>query len=193
MNFGELKNRLRDLGFLDDGDVEDNINLVVGSLNSALKTISETVKGISDIYTYNQEGTGGLTKLDLLELTKDEEGYQFSELEKVELNNERFSDYKIQLDKIVVFDGNISGEFNFFYRKRLPQITSVWPNAKELPIDYKVDEMLPLLTAYYAWLDDDSEIASRWYNEYDTLKQEYLNKIALETPKARVRAGLWER
>lgn len=195
MNYGELKNRVRDLGYVDNTDITENINLLNGSLNSALKTISETVKGVVDRYEYVQTAGEGLTKLDLRELTKVDGAVTFDSLEYVELETDairKFTDYTLQLGRIVVFSAETEGTFEFYYKKRVEEVAA-WSDDKELPIEYQCEAMLPLLTAYYMWLDDDADIASRWYNEYDSLKTEYKEKKSSTASKARVRTDLWQR
>lgn len=43
-----------------------------------------------------------------------------------------------------------------------------------IPIPDKVIDLVPLLAAHYAWLDDDIQKATMYWNEYDDLKGQLL-------------------
>lgn len=199
MKFGELTNRLRDLGFTDDSDMSENASLLISSLNNALQTINKTVEGVKGTYTVTVEnGDEGLIDIDLYEETEDEQGnVTFETLDG--LPNYRpvnasyeidFADYRLDAERYLVLNAFRTGTYTFYYRKRVPLVDETWTEEDELPIEYAVEHMLPLLTAYYMWLDDDAEIATRWYNEYDTLKAEYLTRKAEKSLRATIRSDL---
>jgi hypothetical protein len=195
MNFGELKTRVRDLGFTDDTDLTENMNLLISSLNSALQVINSDVRSQIGNYEIIQDGTlTGLNKIDMETETTVNGFVYFDAMDKATREYDNailpFTDYEVYQDKILVFDKSIEGTFEFYYKKRVPLITSTTADTTALPIAYQVEHLLPFLTAYYCWLDDDAEIASRWYNEYDSQKTEYTNKKTQETPKARIRTDL---
>ena len=45
----------------------------------------------------------------------------------------------------------------------------------------KVLDLIPLLAAHYAWLDDDIQKATMYYNEYDDIKN--LLVLDMERPQ----------
>lgn len=199
MKLGELTNRLRDLGFTDDSDMSENASLLISSLNNALQTINKTVEGVKGTYAVTvEDGEEGLIDIDLYEETEDDEGnVTFETLDG--MPNYRpvnasyeidFSDYRLDAERYLVLNAFRTGTYTFYYRKRVPLVDETWTEEDELPIEYAVEHMLPLLTAYYMWLDDDAEIATRWYNEYDTLKAEYLTRKAEKSLRATIRSDL---
>lgn len=43
-----------------------------------------------------------------------------------------------------------------------------------MQIDYNVEHLLPLLTAYYFLKEDEPDLARDYYNQYDSAKEDYL-------------------
>lgn len=104
MTFGNLKDKLRDMGFEEDASMDEYRELVIHAVNRSIEIIKNTV--VSRL-----EGT---------------------EPEPFELNFE-------------------SGD------------------ETEIDLPSKVTMLLPLLSAYYIWLDDDERKAVMYYNQYDDL------------------------
>lgn len=196
MKFGELKTRIRDLGFVGNADIDDNINLLISSLNSAIKTINNSVMSITGSYVVTiNDNQSNIVKINLEEVTKVSGEIMFDKLDGTPIIETasgiyNFTNFKLIDDKIVAFAPR-NGEITFFYKKRVPYIDSNFGDDSELPIKYKVEELLPFLTSYYMWLDDDIEIASRWKNEYEDLKNNILSEE--KQVKAVVRTDLWQR
>ena len=200
MKLNELRGRVRDLGFTDDAEMVDNKNLTYSSINNALATINKNIECVKDIYSFTQDGTEtGLSRIDMRTATVDNDGNitfsAFCDTPTIEQDEDiqNFSNYDTELDSIIVIKKSIAGTFRFPYKKRVPIVDSTWSENEDLPISYNVEHMLPLLSAYYNWLDDDIDIATRWYNEYDNLKNDYASKHQTDIPKARVRTDLWGR
>ena len=183
MNYKELKARMVGLGFSDEAEVKEYVEsgLIASSLNQALKTLSDTVKGVNDTITHKVD------KIGIVKLSELVSGYD-ELLEIRDGNGNTVNDYELFEDGTVFMKR--TGEYLFIYRKRVPLITKNTADDYELPVAYECEAMLPLLTAYYVWLDDDMEIATRWYNEYDSLKQAYLEKKNNKPLKARIRVDM---
>lgn len=201
MNLGEFKARVRDLGFADDVDLtaEDTAKLLVSSLNDALAAINKDVEGLYGYYEFTQDGTeSGYGRIDLVTETMEGNTIVFDRPDgratiETDGSIEAFNNYDIDEDRFLVMDSGIVGSFRFPYKKRVPYVTSEWEDTEELPIDYKVEDLLPFLAAYYMWLDDDMEIATRWYNEYDARKTAYLEekeKKKTQNPRAKIRTDM---
>lgn len=60
-------------------------------------------------------------------------------------------------------------------------ITSDTPDTFVIEIPDKLIDLVPLMAAHYAWLDDDIQKATQYWNEYDDLKNQLI--IDIETPK----------
>lgn len=104
MTFGDLKDKLRDMGFEEDTSMVEYNELVINAVNRSIEIIKNTV----------------VSRLD----GEDPEPF--------ELDTESPDDTVIDLPS-------------------------------------KVTMLLPLLSAYYIWLDDDERKAVMYYNQYDDL------------------------
>jgi hypothetical protein len=59
----------------------------------------------------------------------------------------------------------------------LPRITRITENTADTDEIEIIDELVPLYTllaAHYAWLDDDIAKATMYWNEFDSLKNEFI-------------------
>lgn len=103
-----------------------------------------------------------------------------------------FSDYTLEQGCIVVLDYALAGSFTIFYAKGIDLIDTDTTDDFDIQIDYEAEHLVPLLAAYHAWLDDDIQKATMYYNEYEQelnrilqARAERQNKV-----KARVVGGI---
>jgi len=68
------------------------------------------------------------------------------------------------------------------------KITTSTKDTFNMPLSTFLMPLLPLLTAYYVWLDDDINKATMYYNQYDTMKNELLN-VAMKPRMATIEGG----
>ena len=61
------------------------------------------------------------------------------------------------------------------------EITDETPDEYIIDMPVKVLDLIPLLAAHYAWLDDDIQKATMYYNEYDDIKN--LLVLDMERPQ----------
>lgn len=104
MTFGDLKDKLRDMGFEEDTSMDEYKELVINAINRSIEIIKNTV--VSRLEGVNPEAFA-------LDIDSDDE--------------------------------------------------------TEIDLPAKVTMLLPLLSAYYIWLDDDERKAVMYYNQYDDL------------------------
>ncbi|WP_251616846.1 hypothetical protein [Senimuribacter intestinalis] len=104
MTFGDLKDKLRDMGFEEDASMDEYKELVINAINRSIEIIKNTV--VSRLEGVNPEAFA-------LDIDSDDE--------------------------------------------------------TEIDLPAKVTMLLPLLSAYYIWLDDDERKAVMYYNQYDDL------------------------
>lgn len=194
MNWGEVKNRIRDLGFEEDESIEEYQNIVATAANTAINTIALDVLPILGKYDFSQEGNeSGVNRYDFLELTK-EDGiprfYSFADENPVRMQGDeysRFADYEIEARRILVMDGSIRGDFSIYYNRIPTTITADTPDDFEIELDLSVHTILPLLMAYYVWLDDDERKATMYYNQYEGLKDSIASRN--NRTKVEIRGG----
>lgn len=205
MNYGELKRRIRNLGFGDDTDMADfEDGLVADAINLAIAEIGKTFP-VLDKYEFtietpaDREQQLGLRYIDMLEeddgfigfskspvIFKTEAGrnpatgeMQYVDAYKV------FSDYEIEMGRTIIVDeAKHRGKFRVYYKRRHLQFTDDTPDDTEIELPVKVQHLIPLLTAHYVWLEDNMVIADKYYAEYQQMYQELLAEE--EKPRMRV-------
>ena len=199
MKLSEFRAQIRDLGFEDDNIYNEYVNVIINALNRSLDIINTTVKPIVGRLDIIQDGTqSGVMRYDLSEMCVDSEGNSIYEaltgMPTRVYNNTyySFNNYTLEQNKIILMDASLPGTFSFFYTQILPDITIETADDYVIPIDHEVEQLLPLLTAYYVWLDDDERKAVMYYNQFDTLKTEILERMRerSETGKAEIFGGI---
>lgn len=99
---------------------------------------------------------------------------------------EKYEKYFVMKLSTYDSDGNITTEWT------LPTIVPITTDTKdtfEIQIVDKLIDLVPLLAAHYAWLDDDVQKASQYWNEYDDLKNQLIDDIT-RVHKATFNGGL---
>lgn len=193
MNYGELIDRIKYLGFADDIDMGEYEDAIPDKINLAISEITNSVAPIIAKYEFEQDGTEDkLLYYDMEELTKTEDGRKtFIDFDKVPVFYgdkvyTRFNDYEIENNSLII-DGSISGKFRVFYKKEHPKFTVDTPDDAEIEVPLKAHYLIPLLASYYIWLDDDQVKAVYYYNEYE--KEAALVTSNRNRPRGRILSG----
>ena len=194
MKWKELKSEIRDLGFESDQQMTDYSTIVINSVNRAISIINADVYGAKAKTRITQDGTAeGIVTYDLANITGD-----FLKLEIVYRIEEGvlsvFNDYELTEESKVLMDNSLVGTFDFHYIKKLPDVTSSTSPEAEIGVATKVGHLVALLAAHYVWKDDDVQKSTDYWNEYDMLKDDFLEAQERERkPKATVIGGLtWD-
>ena len=111
MTFGDLKDKLRDMGFEEDASMDEYKELVINAINRSIEIIKNTV--VSRLEGVNPEAFA-------LDIDSDDE--------------------------------------------------------TEIDLPAKVTMLLPLLSAYYIWLDDDDRLAVFYYNNFYVLCNQFFSE-----------------
>lgn len=172
----------------------DYSTIVINSVNRAISIINADVYGAKAKTRITQDGTAeGIVTYDLAEITGD-----FLKLEIVYRIEEGvlsvFNDYELTGESKVLMDNSLVGTFDFHYIKKLPAVTSSTSPEAEIGVATKVEHLVALLAAHYVWKDDDVQKSTDYWNEYDMLKDDFLEAQERERkPKATVIGGLtWD-
>jgi len=193
MNYGELKNNIRDLAFEEDEQMEEYESIVANAINRSIDQIGVQVTPIKKYIEIEQDGT--------------DDGYQFYNMPNLTGGNfmgfddmpvqvddgEKFvgfGDYKVQTDDTIVLDGATSGTFRIYYRAHHALYTPETDDEEELPLPLEVHLLVPLLCAYYVWLDDDLQKAVMYRNEYESIAGAIVERK--QRPRMRVRTDWYE-
>ena len=173
MNYGELKTNIKALAFEEDETIteyEEN-DVIPTAINRAISMIAEKVP-IVKRYEISQDGTDEDTQFyDFTRVVKD--FLSFEKLHPVRIDDgnvyKPFGEYEIENDEVLVIPGSASGTFRVFYRaSHTPYVSGGSMDDVEIPLKKKVHHLVPLLAAYYVWLDDDATKAAQYFNMYET-------------------------
>lgn len=173
MNYGSIKQNLISLGFAEESDYEefedlgytyDAINRSISEINTQFPfvekyefDIDETDEGIIYLDMTEREGFLDFAETPVL-YEKDGEGMFV-----------KFSNYQVEMGHTIVIDADENkGSFRVYYNKECTQIGSETEDSFVPEIPLKVHHLIPLLAAYYLWLDDDAAKAAQYYNMYET-------------------------
>ena len=173
MNYGQIKQNLISLGFAEDSDYEEfeELGYTYDAINRAISQIGGQFPYIEK-YEFELDSTDtGIMYLDMT----DRDG--FLELAETpvlfEANGQeifrKFGDDQIEMGHTIVMNADdYEGSFRVYYNKRCTQVNADTEDTfiPELPL--KVHHLIPLLAAYYLWLDDDAAKATQYYNMYET-------------------------
>ena len=181
MNYGELKTELISLGFSDESELDEFGVIVPLALNRAITEINLTIAPIIGTYEFTQTGEGSvLLYYDMEELTREDGDVVFLSFADTPVMvgdgvYRRYNDFEIEQDRILVMDGSVSGNFKVFYKKAHTPFTIDTDDLEDIPLPLKAHILVPLLTAYYVWLEDEKTKAVDYYNQYEKLAQSILN------------------
>ena len=179
MTLSELKNEIKNLAFAEDNDMRENAGIVIDAINRAISVIAQTVSPIVGMYQIAQSGsTEGRLKYDLRELTKDSGKVRFGGFIRVDYEHQgrEITDiaFRSDFDRYLILDGRQPGLFTVYYRKLPETYTTLSPDEKEIEIDSDLCPLIPLLSSFYVWMDDDERKADKYKNDYEDLKLEFL-------------------
>ena len=202
MTYEELRTRMIDFGFEEESYLTDEMALseFQSSINQARQTISQAVPLIGR-YDFVQDGTAtGLHRIDLKAGTEnDPEGEiipisldgKFDKFDSMQIIYDGrafpFSDFTLEQGHVIVLNYALAGSFTIFYAKGIDSINVSTPDNFDIQIDYEVEHLVPLLASYHAWLDDDIQKATMYYNEYEQELNRILQSRAERQNKVKAR------
>lgn len=194
MNYGELKEQIRDLGFAEDAEIEEFDGVVPNAINRAVTEINLLVAPNIGTYTFEQDGkSDDLIYYDMEELTADEDGtIRFLEFADTPVKigkgvYKQFNDFEIEDRKTLILAGSTSGNFKVFYKKAHTPFTLDTEDEAKIELPLKAHHLVPLLASYYIWMEDENAKAVAYYNQYERLVQELRSND--EKPRARIMSG----
>lgn len=165
---GYIKSEIFNLGFEKSQKYKDDRNIITQAINRAVSTIATEVRPIMGTVTLEQ---GDTHFFDMAELTKDESGVRFlglCELEDTDRN--KLSDYELRRNRVLVLPKGTQYPVTVYYRRAYTPVTVDTPEDTLIELEPDVCVLLPLLAAYYVWLDEgNGVIAYHCKNEYERL------------------------
>lgn len=191
MNYGQLKTELVGLGFSDAEELVEFGQVVPDAVNRAITEINLTIAPIIGTYEIEQDGTEeDVLYYEMPQLTKKNGVVNFLDFADTPVKYgtdvyRKFNNYEIENGDTLVIDGRIEGSFRVFYKKAHTPVTLETTDDTEIELPLKAHILVPLLAAYYVWLEDEKSKAVDYYNQYETLSQ----SITFERPRMTILSG----
>lgn len=187
MNYGELKKELKALAFEEESTIEEytETDIIPTSINRAISMINNDVMPITKKYEIEQDGQDTqYLYYDMAELTDDFLAFGKNPVRIDDGTVYRpFGEYEIDDYSTLVISGAVKGKIAVYYRAEHEAYTAETPDTDEIPLAKRVHYLVPLLAAYFVWLDDDATKAAQYYNAYEREAQAVME----ETNKPRIR------
>ena len=191
MNYGQIKQNLISLGFAEQSDYTEmeDLGYTYDAINRAIAQIQNQFPQIAKYEFEVDESDTGILYIDMT----DRQGFlSLAETPVVfEADGEevfrKFSDYYIEMGhNIVMKVDDYKGSFRIYYNKACTEVTSTTQDSFVPELPTKVHHLIPLLAAYYLWLDDDERKAVQYYNMYETelamvLQKENMPRMRVNT------------
>lgn len=190
MNYGELKKHIKALAFEEEDTIseyEEN-DVIPTAINRAISIIGKKIP-IMSTYEFTQDGTDtDYQTYDFSTLTNDfltfaKHPVRIDDGEKCE----PFGNYLEWDYHTIKVPGSASGTFIVQYRAK-PASYEAGMEDVEIPLEpITHEDLLPLLCAYFVWIDDDATKAAQYYNLYLEVLDDVMG--VLKKPRVRLLEG----
>lgn len=114
----------------------------------------------------------------------------FSDKYKINGAFKPISDFDIIDRHILRLPAEDTTEYTIYYNKLYTPITEETPPETEIELDEDLHILVPLLAAFYVWQDDEERKADKWYNDYETKRNDIIAKEKLNKVVAMVIEGV---
>lgn len=189
MNLSEIRHNLISLGFAEESDYDEfeELGYTYDCINRAISTIQSIFPQIAKYEFELDDSDTGTLYIDMTDrpgfLSLAETPVLF-EVNGSEMFR-KFGDYQVEMGHTIVMNADAyAGSFRIYYNKACTEIDSTTPDSFEPELPKKVHHLIPLLAAYYLWLDDDERKAVQYYNNYESELSQIIQNENM--PKMRV-------
>ena len=202
MNYGQIKQNLISLGFAEESDYEEfeELKYTYDCINRAISQIQNQFPYLAKYEFEIDESDTGILYVDMTDV----KGF-------LELANEtpvifeaqgddvfrKFGDYQIEMGHTIVIKADdYAGSFRIYFNKACTEITEETPDTFVPELPTTVHHLIPLLAAYYLWLDDDERKAVQYYNMYEAelgviLQKQNMPRMRVNTEWGNTSRGSW--
>ena len=192
MDLSGIRHNLTSLGFAEGSDYDEfeALGYTYDCINRAIATIQSIFPQIAKYEFELDDSDTGILYIDMTDrpgfLSLAETPVLF------EVNGSevfrKFGDYQVEMDHTIVINADAyAGSFRIYYNKACTEIDATTPDSFVPELPKKVHHLIPLLAAYYLWLDDDQVKATQYYNMYETELSMLLQKA--QRPRMRILDG----
>lgn len=189
MNYGELKHNLISLGFAEEADLEEyeDLGYLYDAVNRAIDDITVFFPYVAKYEIDIDEDDTDMLYIDMTE----QKGFlRLGETPVLFERNgteyfKKFTDYDTENNEttLVINPSGNEGSYRIYYEKQCTPINSNTPDTFELEFPLVAHSLVPLLAAYYLWLDDEEQKATMYNNLYE---QKLAQLLAKKKTKATV-------
>lgn len=182
MTFGELKDEIFALNWESGGSYDGDRKLICFAVNRAIGIISSEVRPILGELLIKQAGAGrggrdGYIRYRLRELTKYGEISRFRAVADVYFDSgETLVGYKLEGISVLCVPCTYKGDIRVVYSMAYTPVTVTTQDSFAIELDEEVCVLVPLLAAYFVWLDDDRSRAQEYYNQYEARRDRLVLK-----------------
>lgn len=180
MNYGEIKHNLTSLVFGETADLEEveDLGYLYDSVNRAISEIGVFFPYVAK-YEFDIDESDANAGENIYIDMSDRPGYLgFADTPVLyekdgETLYKRFSAYEIEDEHTIVIDpvGHV-GSYRIMYKCQCTQVTKDTPDTYVPEIPLKAHHLIPILAAYWLWLDDDEQKAAQYRNLYEQDRDE---------------------
>lgn len=195
MNYGELRQNLISKGFAEESDLEefDDLGYTYDAINQALDEISDYFPVEAEFDFDIDETDTGIMKIDMADrkgfVALADDAPVWFEKDGEEIWRE-FTEYDIKKNReIRIKMDDYEGSFRIYYLKEPTHVSNSTELTYTFDIPLIAHKLIPLLTAYYLWLDDDERKAIMYKNDFQDALSVALQKT--RKPRAEVKVGKW--
>lgn len=192
MDLSGIRHNLTSLGFAEGSDYDEfeALGYTYDCINRAIATIQSIFPQIAKYEFELDDSDTGILYIDMTDrpgfLSLAETPVLF------EVNGSevfrKFGDYQVEMGHTIVINADAYvGSFRIYYNKACTEIDATTPDSFVPELPKKVHHLIPLLAAYYLWLDDDQVKATQYYNMYETELSMLLQKA--QRPRMRILDG----
>ena len=162
-------------------DVDGNLHVEYGDYESV--TMKDDIEDNGYLYLHMPEIVDGFLEFKNVPVMFAKRYMDRDESRKKQMFS-RFNDYEIETDDTIVIDVRENkGSYRVYYAKQHTRLTEDTDDDFEFELPLKAHVLIPLLSAYYVWLEDDASKASQYYN----LFEQKSDAIYTEMMKPRIR------
>ena len=192
MDLSGIRHNLTSLGFAEESDYYEfeALGYTYDCINRAIATIQSIFPQIAKYEFELDDSDTGTLYIDMT----DREGFlSLAETPVLfEVNGSevfrKFGDYQVEMGHTIVINADAyAGSLRIYYNKACTEIDATTPDSFVPELPKKVHHLIPLLAAYYLWLDDDQVKATQYYNMYETELSMLLQKE--QRPRMRILDG----
>ena len=189
MNYGELITNLKALAFEEEDTITEYIenDVIPTSVNRAISWMCEDGMPIVKSFEISQDGTDAeYVPYDATTIVRDFLAFDTHPIRIDDGDVYRiFGDFEVENGDTLVLPGNVSGTFKVFYKaEHTKYVADGTMDNVEIPLKKRTHFLIPLLAAYFVWLDDDASKATQYYNLYEQAKANMLQDM--QKPMARI-------